>query len=146
MSWPSLSTCPSTISMRIAGGRTGKRAITIEDLELVDLTFPFSVEVHYGERIGPFSHREYWDARARSMSVGHSGAGPASGTGAGAAATGAEGVWGSAATRADGRDGCARAGPATASASAKARAAKGVRVAGVGRGGRGCRKTRMKIS
>lgn len=22
----------------------------------------------YGERIGPFSHREYWDARARSMS------------------------------------------------------------------------------
>lgn len=40
------------ITMRIAGGRTGKRAITIEDLGLTDLTFPFSVEVSYGERVG----------------------------------------------------------------------------------------------
>ena len=40
------------ITMRIAGGRTGKRAITMEDLELTDLTFPFSVEVSYGERVG----------------------------------------------------------------------------------------------
>jgi len=40
------------ITMRIAGGRTGKRAITIEDLELTDLTFPFSVEVFYGDRVG----------------------------------------------------------------------------------------------
>ncbi|HAS12694.1 MAG TPA: ABC transporter [Acidimicrobiaceae bacterium] len=40
------------ITMRIAGGRTGKRAITIEDLELTDLTFPFSVEISYGERVG----------------------------------------------------------------------------------------------
>lgn len=40
------------ITMRIDGGRTGKRAIVIEALELTDLTFPFSAEIWFGERIG----------------------------------------------------------------------------------------------
>lgn len=41
-----------TITMRIDGGRTGKRAVIIEDLELVDLTFPFSSEIWFGDRVG----------------------------------------------------------------------------------------------
>ncbi len=40
------------ITMRIEGGRTGKRAIVMEDLELTDLTFPFSCEIWFGERVG----------------------------------------------------------------------------------------------
>jgi ATPase subunit of ABC transporter with duplicated ATPase domains len=40
------------ITMRIDGGRTGKRAIVIEDLELTDLTFPWSTEIWFGERVG----------------------------------------------------------------------------------------------
>ena len=40
------------VAMRLDGGRTGKRAIVIEDLELTDLTFPFSTEIWFGERVG----------------------------------------------------------------------------------------------
>ncbi len=40
------------ITMRIGGGRTGKRAVVIEDLELTDLTFPFSTEIWFGDRVG----------------------------------------------------------------------------------------------
>lgn len=40
------------IAMRLEGGRTGKRAVVIEDLELVDLTFPWSTEVWFGDRVG----------------------------------------------------------------------------------------------
>lgn len=40
------------IDMRLDGGRTGKRAVVIEDLELTDLTFPFSTEIWFGDRIG----------------------------------------------------------------------------------------------
>ena len=40
------------ITMRIDGGRTGRRAVMIEDLELVDLTFPWSTEISFGERVG----------------------------------------------------------------------------------------------
>ncbi|HEY0696850.1 MAG TPA: ATP-binding cassette domain-containing protein, partial [Micromonospora sp.] len=39
------------IRMRLAGGRTGKRAIVCEQLELEDLTFPFDLEVWYGDRV-----------------------------------------------------------------------------------------------
>lgn len=39
------------IRMRLAGGRTGKRAVVCERLELVDLTFPFDLEVWFGDRI-----------------------------------------------------------------------------------------------
>src|SRR5699024_7302961 len=40
------------VSMRLGGGRTGKRAVVCEDLELTGLMQPFDLEVWYGERIG----------------------------------------------------------------------------------------------
>jgi ATPase subunit of ABC transporter with duplicated ATPase domains len=39
------------ISMRLKGGRTGKRAVICEELELTGLMRPFDLEVWYGERI-----------------------------------------------------------------------------------------------
>jgi len=39
------------IRMRLAGGRTGKRAIVLEGLELDGLTYPFDLEVWYGDRV-----------------------------------------------------------------------------------------------
>jgi ATPase subunit of ABC transporter with duplicated ATPase domains len=41
-----------TVTMRLRGGRTGKRAITCEALELTGLMKPFDTEVFYGERVG----------------------------------------------------------------------------------------------
>ncbi|WP_026313830.1 ABC-F family ATP-binding cassette domain-containing protein [Actinomadura flavalba] len=40
------------ITMRLRGGRTGKRAVICEDLELTGLMRPFSTEIWFGERIG----------------------------------------------------------------------------------------------
>ena len=37
--------------MRLAGGRTGKRAVICEQLELENLTFPFDLEIWYGDRV-----------------------------------------------------------------------------------------------
>ncbi|MBB6628777.1 ABC-F family ATP-binding cassette domain-containing protein [Nocardioides sp. KIGAM211] len=39
------------VSMRLKGGRTGKRAVVCEDLELTNLMKPFDLEVWYGERV-----------------------------------------------------------------------------------------------
>ncbi len=39
------------IRMRLAGGRTGKRAVMCERLELENLTFPFDLEIWYGDRV-----------------------------------------------------------------------------------------------
>ena len=39
------------IRMRLGGGRTGVRALTMEDLELTGLMRPFSLEIFYGERV-----------------------------------------------------------------------------------------------
>ncbi|GAA2230430.1 MULTISPECIES: ABC-F family ATP-binding cassette domain-containing protein [Kitasatospora] len=39
------------ISMRLKGGRTGVRAVTLEKLELTGLMRPFDLEVYYGERV-----------------------------------------------------------------------------------------------
>ena len=39
------------IRMRLDGGRTGKRAIVCEGLELAGLTYPFDFEVWYGDRV-----------------------------------------------------------------------------------------------
>jgi sulfate-transporting ATPase len=39
------------IRMRLAGGRTGKRAVICEQLELDGLTYPFDLEVWYGDRV-----------------------------------------------------------------------------------------------
>ena len=40
-----------TVTMRLAGGRTGKRAVVCEHLELSGLMKPFDLEVWYGERV-----------------------------------------------------------------------------------------------
>ncbi|GAB3220333.1 ATP-binding cassette domain-containing protein [Glycomyces halotolerans] len=39
------------IRVKLEGGRTGKRAVICEQLELEDLTFPFDFEVWYGDRV-----------------------------------------------------------------------------------------------
>jgi ATPase subunit of ABC transporter with duplicated ATPase domains len=39
------------VSMRLKGGRTGKRAVVCEQLELTGLMRPFDLEVWYGERV-----------------------------------------------------------------------------------------------
>ena len=39
------------VRMRLTGGRTGKRAVVCERLELTDLMQPFDLEVWYGERV-----------------------------------------------------------------------------------------------
>ncbi|MCY7341194.1 MAG: ATP-binding cassette domain-containing protein [Pseudonocardia sp.] len=40
-----------SIRMRLGGGRTGKRAIVCEQLELAGLTHPFDLEVWFGDRV-----------------------------------------------------------------------------------------------
>jgi ATPase subunit of ABC transporter with duplicated ATPase domains len=40
-----------TLAMRLRGGRTGKRALVCENLELTGLTDPFDLEVWYGDRV-----------------------------------------------------------------------------------------------
>ncbi len=39
------------ITMRLGGGRTGVRAVTVEGLELTGLMAPFDVELYYGDRV-----------------------------------------------------------------------------------------------
>jgi ATPase components of ABC transporters with duplicated ATPase domains len=39
------------IKMRLVGGRTGRRAVICEQLELEGLTYPFDLEVWYGDRV-----------------------------------------------------------------------------------------------
>jgi ATPase subunit of ABC transporter with duplicated ATPase domains len=39
------------VSMRLSGGRTGKRAIVVEDLELTGLMKPFDTEIWFGDRV-----------------------------------------------------------------------------------------------
>jgi len=41
-----------TVTMRLRGGRTGKRAVVCQALELTGLMRPFDLEVWFGERIG----------------------------------------------------------------------------------------------
>jgi ATPase subunit of ABC transporter with duplicated ATPase domains len=40
-----------SIKMRLGGGRTGKRAVVCEQLELDGLTYPFDLEVWFGDRL-----------------------------------------------------------------------------------------------
>jgi ATPase subunit of ABC transporter with duplicated ATPase domains len=40
------------VSMRLSGGRTGKRAIMIDNLELTGLMKPFDAEIWFGDRVG----------------------------------------------------------------------------------------------
>ncbi len=39
------------VSMRLTGGRTAKRAVVCEDLELIGLMRPFSTEIWFGDRV-----------------------------------------------------------------------------------------------
>src|SRR6185295_14611053 len=39
------------VTMRLRGGRTGKRAVICEQLELTGLMKPFDLEVWFGERV-----------------------------------------------------------------------------------------------
>jgi ATPase subunit of ABC transporter with duplicated ATPase domains len=48
---PELRPKEQNIRMRLSGGRTGKRAIMCEQLELENLTFPFDLEIWYGDRV-----------------------------------------------------------------------------------------------
>ena len=38
--------------MRLSGGRTGKRAVMIDNLELSGLMKPFDAEIWFGDRVG----------------------------------------------------------------------------------------------
>ncbi len=48
---PELPPRDQNVRMRLRGGRTGKRAVICENLELTGLMRPFGVEVWYGERV-----------------------------------------------------------------------------------------------
>ena len=48
---PELAPRDQNVRMRLRGGRTGKRAIMCESLEMTGLTRPFSTEIWYGERV-----------------------------------------------------------------------------------------------
>src|SRR6516164_5789784 len=48
---PELAPKDQNVRMRLRGGRTGKRAVICEELELTGLMEPFDVEVWYGERV-----------------------------------------------------------------------------------------------
>jgi ATPase subunit of ABC transporter with duplicated ATPase domains len=48
---PELAPRPQNIRMRLRGGRTGRRAVICEELELTGLMRPFDAEIWYGERV-----------------------------------------------------------------------------------------------
>ncbi|GAA0468904.1 ABC transporter ATP-binding protein [Actinoplanes capillaceus] len=48
---PPLPPKDQAVKMNLRGGRTGKRAVICEQLELENLTFPFDVEIWYGDRV-----------------------------------------------------------------------------------------------
>jgi ATPase subunit of ABC transporter with duplicated ATPase domains len=48
---PELTPREQNVRMRLRGGRTGKRAVICENLELTGLMQPFDLEVWYGERV-----------------------------------------------------------------------------------------------
>ena len=48
---PEMAPRDRNINMRLRGGRTGRRAIICEDLELTGLMRPFDTEIWYGERV-----------------------------------------------------------------------------------------------
>ncbi|BCJ64548.1 ABC-F family ATP-binding cassette domain-containing protein [Polymorphospora rubra] len=48
---PPLPPKDQAVRMRLTGGRTGKRAVMCEQLELDGLTYPFELEIWYGDRV-----------------------------------------------------------------------------------------------
>ncbi|WP_101790601.1 ABC-F family ATP-binding cassette domain-containing protein [Nonomuraea indica] len=67
------------ISMRLKGGRTGKRAVICEQLELTGLMRPFDLEIWYGERVAVLgsngSGKSHFLRLLAGEPVAHSGAG-----------------------------------------------------------------------
>jgi len=65
------------VRMRLRGGRTGKRAVICEDLELTGLMKPFDLEVWYGERVAVLgsngSGKSYFLRLLEGENVSHSG-------------------------------------------------------------------------
>lgn len=49
------------VRIRLRGGRTGKRAVVCEDLELTGLMRPFDAEIWYGERVGVLGSCSCWN-------------------------------------------------------------------------------------
>lgn len=48
---PPLPPKEQSVKMNLRGGRTGKRSVICEQLELENLTFPFDLEIWYGDRV-----------------------------------------------------------------------------------------------
>ena len=48
---PEAAPIPEQVTIRLSGGRTAKRAIVCEDLELTGLMRPFSTEIWFGDRV-----------------------------------------------------------------------------------------------
>ncbi|GAA1601079.1 ABC-F family ATP-binding cassette domain-containing protein [Actinoplanes couchii] len=48
---PPLPPKDQSVRMNLRGGRTGKRSVICEQLELENLTFPFDLEIWYGDRV-----------------------------------------------------------------------------------------------
>ena len=48
---PPLPPKDQSLRMNLRGGRTGKRAVICEQLEMENLTFPFDLEIWYGDRV-----------------------------------------------------------------------------------------------
>ncbi|WP_436523970.1 ABC-F family ATP-binding cassette domain-containing protein [Actinoplanes sp. HUAS TT8] len=48
---PPLPPKEQAVKMNLRGGRTGKRSVICEQLELENLTFPFDLEIWYGDRV-----------------------------------------------------------------------------------------------
>jgi energy-dependent translational throttle protein EttA len=48
---PPLPPKEQAVRMNLRGGRTGKRAVVCTELEMDDLTFPFDLEIWYGDRV-----------------------------------------------------------------------------------------------
>jgi energy-dependent translational throttle protein EttA len=48
---PPLPPKEQSVRMNLRGGRTGKRAVVCTELEMDDLTFPFDLEIWYGDRV-----------------------------------------------------------------------------------------------
>ena len=48
------------VSMRLSGGRTGKRAVIIENLELTGLMKPFDSEIWFGDRVAVLRIERLW--------------------------------------------------------------------------------------
>ncbi|HXW46807.1 MAG TPA: ATP-binding cassette domain-containing protein [Streptosporangiaceae bacterium] len=76
---PELAPKDQNVRMRLRGGRTGKRAVICESLELTGLMHPFDLQVWYGERIAVLgsngSGKSHFLRLLAGEPVGHEGVG-----------------------------------------------------------------------